>query len=232
VTTREPASGPAARVLYLHGFASSPRGRKVEALRQVFSAERVEIDAPDLNVPDFPRLDFDAMLGRARETGRARPPDVIAGSSLGALVALAVAPDFPGAPLVLIAPALGFGRRWSEKLPPGDPLLRFHHGENRELPIHRRFFERMAAVDVDGDPPRAAVTIVMGAEDESVPFAGVEGVWRRWRESGRLAAGSRFVAVPGGDHGLTEFVPEIAEAIRRAIASEGGAPAPPRDPPE
>ena len=168
MSTRERPSGPRARVLYLHGLASSPRGRKVEALRRVFASEGIEIDAPDLNAPDFARLDFDAMTARAREASSARPPAAIAGSSLGALVALALAPGFPEVPLVLIAPALGFGRRWIEKLPPGDPLLFFHHGENREMPIHRRFFERMASLDVDRTPPAASVTIVMGREDESV----------------------------------------------------------------
>jgi len=232
MSSRERSSGSRTRVLYLHGFASSPRGRKVEALRSVFAPEGIEIDAPDLNAPDFARLDFDAMAARAREASSAGTPAAIAGSSLGALVALAVAPDFPAAPLVLIAPALGFGRRWVEKLPPGDPLLFFHHGENRELPIHRRFFERMASLDVDRTPPAAPVTIVMGREDESVPFAGVESAWRRWRESGRLARGSRLVAIAGGDHGLTGFVPEIAGAIRRAIAPDRPEPSPARDSPE
>ena len=216
--SRENAGPPGGkRVLYLHGFASSPRGRKVDALRRVFAPEGIEIDAPDLNVPDFARLDFDAMVARARGEDPRRPPSAIAGSSLGALVALAVARSFPAAPLVLIAPALGFGRRWIEKLPPGDPLSFFHHGESREMPIHRRFFEKMAAVDVDREPPTAPATIVMGTEDESVPFAGVERVWRRWSESGRLAPGSRFIAIDRGDHGLTAYVPEIADAIRSAV---------------
>ncbi|HWC65162.1 MAG TPA: YqiA/YcfP family alpha/beta fold hydrolase [Thermoanaerobaculia bacterium] len=213
---RSGASG-GRRVLYLHGFASSPRGRKVAALRETLSPEGIEIVAPDLNVPDFARLDFDAMASRARAAAGTGAPDAIAGSSLGALVALAIAADFPRSPLVLIAPALGFGRRWIERLPPGDPLLFFHHGEEREMPIHRVFFERMAGLDVDASPPPAPVTVVMGRRDESVPFDVVESVWRRWRESGRLAPGSRFVAIEEGDHGLTGFVPEIAREIRAAI---------------
>ena len=101
-------------VLYLHGFASSPRGRKVEALEKIFAPEGVAIDAPDLNTPSFARLDFDAMVERARESARDRPPDAVAGSSLGALVALALSRHLPAVPLVLIAPDLGFGRRWVE----------------------------------------------------------------------------------------------------------------------
>jgi pimeloyl-ACP methyl ester carboxylesterase len=78
----------------------------------------------------------------------------------------------------------------------------------------------MARLDVDGSPPPAPVTVLMGRRDESVPFAGVEAVWRRWRESGHLAPGSRFVAIDEGDHGLTQFVPEIADAIRAALPQE------------
>ncbi|HET7452985.1 MAG TPA: YqiA/YcfP family alpha/beta fold hydrolase [Thermoanaerobaculia bacterium] len=206
------------RILYLHGFASSPVGRKVETLRQLLGPEGIEICAPDLNVPDFAHLDFDAMVSRARTEAEAATPDAIAGSSLGALVALAVAPAVPRAPLVLVAPALGFGRRWIEKLPAGDPVSFFHYGENRERPIHRRFFERMAALAVDRRPPAARVTLVMGTRDESVPLEGVEETWRRWTASGALARESRFVAIEGGDHGLTAHVPEIAAEIRRALS--------------
>ena len=64
------------RVLYLHGFASSPRGRKVEALEKRFAPERVEIAAPDLNAPDFARLDY--VLASESLAGRARTSSVLA----------------------------------------------------------------------------------------------------------------------------------------------------------
>jgi pimeloyl-ACP methyl ester carboxylesterase len=204
-------------VLYLHGFASSPRGRKVAALEGIFAPEGVAFDAPDLNAPSFARLDFDAMVDRARQNARERPPDAIAGSSLGALVALAVARDLPAVPLVLIAPALGFGRRWIEKLPPGDPVAFFHHGEEREIPIHRKFFTGMAGLSVEAAPPRAPVTVVMGARDESVPIEAVRRVWEQWKDSGALDPRSRFVELSGGDHGLTDFAGDLAAEIRLAL---------------
>lgn len=200
--------------LYLHGFASSPAGRKIALLRDAFAAEGVEVVAPDLNRPSFEYLDFDAMVDEAVRSAREATPSVVIGSSLGALVALGGARRGISAPLVLIAPALGFGPRWTEKLAPGDPVRFFHHGAGKELSIHRRFFEQMASVDVDRDPPPARVTVVMGENDESVPFAGVRDTWRRWESSGRLVEGSRFVAVPGGDHGLVDHVGLIAREIR------------------
>lgn len=191
-------------------------------------------------MPSFRFLSFAAMTDRARAAALREPPALIVGSSLGALVALAAADAAPAAPLVLIAPALGFGRRWIEKLPPGDPVRFFHHGEGREMPIHRAFFEEMAASAADASPPRAPVTIVMGARDESVPIDAVRAVWEQWRDAGeasknvgeaspsfrRLDPASRFVEIAGGDHGLTAFVPEIAREIRRRMnGGDGNGPA-------
>lgn len=204
------------RVLYLHGFASAPRGRKVEALSRIFEPEGIRIDAPDLNLPSFERLDFEAMVEAAVRSARQSPADVVAGSSLGALVALEASRRGVAAPLVLIAPALGFGRRWIEKLPDGDPVLFFHHAENRELPIHREFFERMARRPPESEPPAGRVVALMGRRDESVPYEAAERVWTGWQETGRLRPGSRWIEIPNGDHGLTDFVGEIAEQIRIA----------------
>ncbi len=146
-------------------------------------------------------------------------PAVVVGSSLGGLVALEVGRIALRAPLVLIAPALGLQDRWIENLPPGDPVRFFHHGEATELPIHRRFFEQMARVDVDREPPQVPVSVLMGRRDESVPFEVVEDVWRRWQGTGRLQSGSRFVEIPEGDHGLVAFADRIAAEIRAAVSA-------------
>jgi pimeloyl-ACP methyl ester carboxylesterase len=203
-------------ILYLHGFASSPDGRKIALLREALPPADFRVVAPDLNRPSFERLDFEAMVSEAVRVAEAARPAVVVGSSLGALVALEAARRGIQAPLVLIAPALGFGPRWTEKLAPGDPVSFFHHGQGRELQIHRRFFEQMAHVDADRDPPRAPVAILMGQKDESVPYDGVLEVWKRWEKSGLLAAGSHFIGIPDGDHGLLAFVDRIAAEIRAA----------------
>ncbi len=206
---------PVKTVLYLHGFASSPRGRKIALLRQALEPEGFRIVAPDLNRPSFGKLSFDAIVTEAVRAAAAAAPSIVVGSSLGALAALAAAAGHGvTTPLVLIAPALAFGSRWIEKLAPGDPVRFFHQGEGRELEIHRRFFEEMAVVDLEREPPTQRLVVVMGRRDESVPFDGVEAVWNRWQASGRLAPGSRFLAIPEGDHGLVGFVGQIAEAIR------------------
>lgn len=206
------------RVLYLHGFASSPHGRKVTLLSEILEPEGIRVVAPDLNVPSFQRLDFKAMARIALWEARVHKPAVLVGSSLGALVALEGSREGIAAPLVLIAPALGFGPRWMDKLPPGEAITFFHHGEERDLPIHRAFFEELAHLGVDREPPPRPVTIVIGRKDESVPYELVRGTWERWEASGRLAAGSRFVEIPEGDHGLVDSVALIADEIRASAA--------------
>lgn len=210
------------KILYLHGFASSPGGRKVSALRGLLEPHGLEIVEPDLNIPSFRRLDFDAIVRLARWEAKRHDPAVIVGSSLGALAALEIGRSRARAPLLLIAPAVGFGERWIEKLAPGDPLYFFHHAEGKELPIHRRFFEQLALLESDRRPPSAPVVVVMGSRDESVPPENVRQVWRSWQEAGGLAAGSRFIEVEDGDHSLVEQVPEIAREIVR-LASDGSA---------
>ncbi len=201
-------------VLYLHGFASSPQGRKIALLREELPADEFRLVAPDLNRPSFQELSFEAIVEEAVRAAREANPDVVVGSSLGALVALEASRRGLTAPLVLIAPALGFGKRWTEKLAPGDPVRFFHHGQGRDLEIHRRFFEEMAAVTVDRDPPRQRVIVAMGEQDESVPFEGVEATWKRWEASDLLAAGSRFIGIAGGDHGLIGSIDRIVEVVR------------------
>ena len=207
-------------ILYLHGLASSPEGRKADFLARTFEAEGFRVVAPDLNVPSFERLSFDAIVDRALEAQTECAPAVIVGSSIGALVALALAQRSgpSGPPLVLIAPALSFGERWQNKLPEGDSVDLFHHGQGRTLPVHRQFFEGMAALTVEAVPPPVPVSIVMGTSDESVPFEQVEETWRSWEESGRLVAGSRFHRVEGGDHSLLDHRDVIETALRERLA--------------
>jgi pimeloyl-ACP methyl ester carboxylesterase len=203
-------------VLYFHGFASSPASAKITALRPLLELHGIALNAPDLNVPSFERLDFEAMVEHAVKEGRRLPPRALVGSSLGALVALAVAQRGFAVPLVLIAPALGVADRWKERIPLGDPVTVFNYARNADAPIHRAFFEQMANLHVDDEPPAARVTAIMGRDDETVPFLMVEKRWRQWEESGRLVAGSRLVVIEEGDHGLVSHARIIENAIVEA----------------
>jgi len=204
-------------VLYLHGFASSPASAKIGLLRPLLDPHGIVLNTPDLNAPSFERLDWNAMIERAFDAARERPPRAIAGSSLGSLVALEVVRRGVTAPLILIAPALGIADRWKSKLPSGDPIITFNHARGENAPIHRAFFEQMFDVHVDDEPPPTRVVAIMGRNDETVPFDRVQSTWQRWESRG-LAAGSKFIEIADGDHGLTKSVDVIAGEIAGAIA--------------
>ena len=204
-------------VLYFHGFASSPGSAKVQSLSRLLAPDGISLNAPDLNAPSFRALAWESMIETALAAAARIPPDALAGSSLGGLVALEVMRRGIVAPLVLIAPALGIAERWRTKLPPGDPITVWNHALGADAPIHRRFFLEMAGLHVDDSPPPAPVTLIMGTNDESVPYDGVVRTWQSWEPS--LAPGSKFVRIEGGDHGLTAHVDVIAEEIRLRSAA-------------
>ena len=199
-------------VLYFHGFASSPASQKITALRPLLEPRGIELNTPDLNVPSFEKLDWNALVEHAVNAAREMPPRALVGSSLGALVALSVAKRGVHVPLVLIAPALGVSTRWKEKIPAGDPIITFNHALGIDAPIHRKFFEQMFDVHVDDEPPAAPVTVIMGRLDETVPFHLVKATWDRWN----LGPSSRFIEIGAGDHSLVSESQLIADAIEEA----------------
>lgn len=212
-------------VLYFHGFASSPASAKITALRPLLAPEGIELQTPDLNVPSFEQLDYDAAVEHALDCARRVPPRAVVGSSMGALIALSLAQRgirdasrIINIPLVLLAPALGIAERWVTKIPAGDPVIVFNHARGADAPIHRAFFEQMFRLHIDDDAPPCRVTVIMGRRDESVPFETVAGTWERWRASGRLAEGSRFIELAEGDHGLVAYADVIREAIVEAAS--------------
>lgn len=202
-------------VLYFHGFASSPASAKITALRPLLAPYGIELNAPDLNVPSFERLDFDAVVTHALDAARITPPRAMVGSSLGALVALATAQRGLHVPLVLIAPAFGVARRWQTKIVDGDPILTFNYARGAEAPIHRAFFEQMTRLHIDEVPPPTRVTVIMGRKDQTVPFHVVEETWRSWEP--KVVAGSRFIVLEEGDHSLVGDAETIRDAICAAI---------------
>jgi predicted esterase YcpF (UPF0227 family) len=206
------------RVLYFHGFASSPASAKITGLRPYLQPHGIELVTPDLNVPSFRKLDWQAMMALALDEALETRPAAVVGSSLGALVAMETVRRLAAVPLVLIAPALGIAERWRTKLPAGDPIVVWNHALGADAPIHRAFFEQMARLEVDAEPPPVRTTVIMGRGDETVPFDLVAGTWERWQAQG-LAAGSKFIEIGEGDHGLTAHVELIAREIEEAARS-------------
>lgn len=106
------------QVVYLHGFASSPASSKAAFLERRLAAQGVPFHCPDLNQPDFSTLTATRMIERTASLIATLPagPVALFGSSLGAFAALQAAEQAadaaqPITQLVLLAPALDFGRR-------------------------------------------------------------------------------------------------------------------------
>jgi pimeloyl-ACP methyl ester carboxylesterase len=135
------------RVIYLHGFASSPSSRKARFFREKFGAMGIPFDAPALDQGDFRSLTVTRQLAIV-ETLLPTVGALIMGSSLGGYLAALLAERHPEiARLVLLAPAFNLHELWTSQMT--DQQLAewerngvvpvFHHGAGREVPIGYQF---------------------------------------------------------------------------------------------
>lgn len=179
----------AGHVIYLHGFASSPRSSKARRFGDELASRGVGFSCPDLNLPAFETLTVTRMLDdtrRAIDEARGRPVALV-GSSLGGFVAVhAAEADWGHAVdrLLLLAPALDFGGNRLRQL--GDQGIEawrrdgrlevFHHADNVRRPVGFALYEDAARYDAF-DLRRALPTLVyQGRRDETVD-AGMVARW-------------------------------------------------------
>jgi pimeloyl-ACP methyl ester carboxylesterase len=143
------------RVLYLHGFASSPASRKAQLFFERLGSLGIQLEIPDLTEGDFTRLTVTRQL-HLLERLLAGEPAVLIGSSLGGyLAALYASRHAEVARLILLAPAFDFYRLWTQELGPeridqwkaNGTMLVFHHAHGREMPLGFEFLEDARAYD-------------------------------------------------------------------------------------
>jgi fermentation-respiration switch protein FrsA (DUF1100 family) len=204
------------RHAYLHGFASSSRSHKGQALREYYASKGVDFLTPDITRPSFGELTYTGMLGAVDALDEAQPgPDPqspwrFVGSSMGGYIAARWAQLHPARVdrLLLLCPAFDFAERWRSLL--GDErFARWREQGSTLLPdatgveteVHWGLVE-----DARRHPPRPPVPcetiIVHGTKDEVVPI-----------ESSRAYAEAhadrvRLVEVDD-DHGLVASLPTI-----------------------
>jgi len=171
------------RVLYLHGFASSPASSKAEYLAARLAPLGVALERPDLNVPDFSTLTVARMISQVEDAlgADAACPVVLVGSSLGGFVAWHVAAraEAAGRPLdrlVLLAPALDFGRR-DLALEPDEGLRRWrergwwecdHHAYGERRRVHYALYGDAGRYDTENAVVSAPALVFQGRRDEVV----------------------------------------------------------------
>jgi pimeloyl-ACP methyl ester carboxylesterase len=167
------------RVIYLHGFASSPASRKAQFFSEKFAAVGIPFSAPRLDQGNFAELTVTAQVCLVEELlEEAGEPVTLMGSSLGGYIAALVAVRRPKSVerLILLAPAFRLYLRWCEQLPEGalegwraeGQVMVYHYGEREERPIRYEFLEDAERYEAFPDFRQPAL-LFHGTEDSVVP---------------------------------------------------------------
>jgi pimeloyl-ACP methyl ester carboxylesterase len=165
------------RIVYLHGFASSPQSSKAQFFRQKFDQLGVSFEAPQLDEGNFEGLTITGQLSVVERAVGGRPA-VLMGSSLGGYLAALYAARHPGEVerMVLLAPAFQFASRWRARFRPEDLELWkqqgsapfFHYGYKSAQRLGYSFVEDADQYE-DAPDFGQPVLILHGSEDAVVP---------------------------------------------------------------
>jgi len=164
------------RIVYLHGFASSPQSGKAQFFARRFAEHGIATEIPELDQGDFCSLTITGQLSVIEKTV-AKKPTVLMGSSLGGYLAALFASTHPLVEkLILMAPALRFPTRWKERYP-AEEMARwkrdgvypiFHYGYGRQIPLGYRFVEDSQRYI--GEPEFTQPALILhGVNDPVVP---------------------------------------------------------------
>jgi pimeloyl-ACP methyl ester carboxylesterase len=210
-------------IVYLHGFASSPKSTKAQYFTDRLAGHGVAVVTPDFNEPDFRTLTMTRMLEQLsavvdRVRGSSadgyagkRAPLTLFGSSLGGTLAILAAARF-GAKverLVLMAPAVMFAKPGHHLLPPErieewrrrGTLPFFHYAHNEERLLDFAFYEDTLRYDAFDAAFTQPTLIFQGLHDRSVDPRTVE-AFARTRPNVTLS-------LLEDDHQLTASLPRM-----------------------
>ena len=161
------------RVVYLHGFASSPQSGKAQFFKRKLNEAGVEVEIPRLDGGDFQNLSITGQLAIVEQTA----PKILFGSSLGGYLAALYAARHPEVErLVLLAPAFQFPSRWRLRYSEAQlaawkrdgSVPVFHYGEKREMRLGYQLMEDSACYEDEPDFGQPAL-IFHGTMDDVVP---------------------------------------------------------------
>jgi pimeloyl-ACP methyl ester carboxylesterase len=213
------------RILYLHGFASSPASNKARFFSKYLRDAGAQVEILDLADGDFEHLTLTRQL-QVIERAAAAEPVALIGSSMGGYLAALYATRHPEATrIVLLAPAFCFARRWEERM--GAAAIEewrttgtvsvFHYGDNRDRSLAYELLEDGRRYPDYPDFHQPAL-IFHGRHDDVVPAAFSE-------EFAAAHANARLEVLDSG-HELTNVLdymaPKVAEFLlpaRSAVIS-------------
>ncbi|MCC6587396.1 MAG: alpha/beta fold hydrolase [Bryobacterales bacterium] len=163
-------------VIYLHGFASSPKSRKAQFFSERFKGAGIECVVPDLEQGNFRDLTLTGQL-RVVERAAAGGSVTLIGSSMGGyLAALYAARHQQVEKVIALAGAFDFAARWRERL--GERQMAewrekgaietFHYGSGRPEMIAYSLYTD--ALNYEPFPAVSQPTLLLhGLRDDVVP---------------------------------------------------------------
>jgi pimeloyl-ACP methyl ester carboxylesterase len=174
------------RILYLHGFASSPQSTKAQFFARKFAQAGVLFEAPALDEGKFETLTISGQMevvekavSRLAKTAAEGDPLVLMGSSLGGYLAALYADRHPKRVdrLILLAPALRFLERWKARLSAQEIAewkrngwaQVYHYRAKAEQRLGYQFLEDAAHYQPVPDFHQRSL-ILHGTEDTVVPY--------------------------------------------------------------
>jgi uncharacterized protein len=217
-------------LIYLHGFASSPRSSKARLFAERAAAASVPFVCPDLNEPEFRTLTVTRMIAQVDRAIEALPegPVALVGSSLGAFVALHAAERRARQEtaasridrLIFLAPAFDLVAGFEREVGPQrlleweatDAYTVFHYADDRPRDLGWAFMRDARRYDAFSISLAVPTLIYQGRRDEVVAPADVE----RW------AATRPWVTLRLVDdgHQLLDHVDEIWNEVSRFIEGD------------
>jgi pimeloyl-ACP methyl ester carboxylesterase len=200
------------RVIYLHGFASSPGSRKAQFFRDRLHRSGFDVEIPELDRGDFEHLTITGQLAVIDEAVRGTDAALM-GSSLGGYLAALYASLHPGVNrLVLLAPAFGIARRWRKRTPAKEIegwerdryVEIYHYGTKTNRRLRYEFLE-----DADrypGEPDFCQPALILhGLNDDVVPVEAS-------REFAAAHPNVRLVVLESG-HELLDVLEDMAPMV-------------------
>jgi uncharacterized protein len=164
------------RVVYLHGFASSPQSSKSQFFCGRFGELGIPCEIPQLDRGKFEDLTLSNQLAVVDQAVRGEPV-VLMGSSLGGYLAALYAGRHKNVErMVLLAPAFQFSSRWRNRYSAEefDEWRRtgtrefYHYKFQANRPLGYQFVED--SVQYDDEPDFAQPALILhGSRDEMVP---------------------------------------------------------------